>query len=116
MPKSTPATTASATVKANTRQSSGVSPRLFGSSRRPHSATTVPAPALTSASSTLLVRSWRTSRNRVAPIDRRTDSSFCREKARDSSRFATLAHTNRRISPTTTLSIAIPRTCVRGAS
>ena len=37
--------------------------------------------------------SWRTSRPRVAPIDRRTEISRCRVVARDSSRFATLAQT-----------------------
>ena len=61
------------------------------------------------ASSRLSVRSWRTSLGRVAPSDSRTDSSFCRVVARDSSRFATLAQTIRRTSATTTPRIVTDR-------
>ena len=42
-------------------------------------------------SATLSVSSWRTRRPRLAPIAVRTAISFCREIARESSRFAMLA-------------------------
>jgi hypothetical protein len=54
------------------------------------------------ARSRLSVRSCLTRRQRVAPSDRRTDSSFCREVARESSRLATFAHTMSSTSVTTT--------------
>ena len=62
------------------------------------------------ASSRLSVRSWRTSRARVAPSDSRTDSSFWRVAARDSSRFATLAQTISSTSATTVVRIEAVRT------
>ena len=43
-------------------------------------------------SSRLSVSSWRAMRTRFAPIAMRTAISFCRASARDSWRFATLAH------------------------
>ena len=48
-------------------------------------------------------------RPRVAPSDRRTDSSFCRVVARESSRFATFAQTISSTSATTTLRIVTER-------
>ena len=41
------------------------------------------------------MRSWRTSRAGVAPIDRRIEISRCRAVARESSKFATFAQTMR---------------------
>ena len=62
-------------------------------------AITNPTAAAASASSRLSVRSCRTMRRRVAPIDRRMPISRCLDTARASNRFATLAHPIMRIRP-----------------
>ena len=53
-----------------------------------------------SESSALSVSSWRISRLRPLPIDRRTAISRCRADARASMRLATFAQATSRISPT----------------
>ena len=83
-------------VNATTRQSGGVDvPTGRGRSACPQRAMKKPAAPPMADSRRLSVSSWRMSRARVAPIDSRTDSSFCRDATRESSRLATFAHTSR---------------------
>ena len=60
-----------------------------------------PAAPPRSDNSTLSVRSWRTSRVRLAPSARRTATSRRLDEARDSSRFAMLAQAISSTAPTT---------------
>ena len=66
-------------------------------------------PAVTSAARSKLAKSFQEYAERlVALSESRTEISFWRAVARARSRFATLAHTISRISPTTMLRIVIP--------
>jgi hypothetical protein len=75
-----------------------------------------PSPPPMDASNRLSVRSWRIRRVRVAPSDKRTASSRCRDAARESSRFATFAHTISSTITTTPVSIETVRTSLVLAS
>jgi hypothetical protein len=66
-----------------------------------HQASTVPATAPISDSTTASVTSWRTSRPRLAPSASLIPISFCRLEARASSMLATFAQAISSTSPTT---------------
>ena len=99
-----------AATNATTRQSITVArPVLPGSSCLPQYPTRIPNAPPSEESSRLSVSSCRTSRARVAPSDRRTEISFCRPVARESSRLATFAHTMSSTSTTTIVRIVTAR-------
>jgi hypothetical protein len=76
IPKAMPASAAMPAVNARIRQSVGANvPTGGGSSDCPQRAINRPATPPIAASSTLSVKSWRTRRQRVAPIDIRTEIS-----------------------------------------
>ncbi len=98
-PKTTPAASATASVKASTRQSSDTPAdrgRLSGNAvsraRRPPTAKTRPSAAPSSESRHPSAMNCRSSRPRLAPSADRTASSLCRDSARASSRLARFAH------------------------
>src|SRR5262249_37284603 len=74
--------------------------------------TAAPSAAMTNAA----VRSWRTSRPRLAPTARRMPISRCRPEARASSMLATFAHAISSTSPTTTISPAAIGSIVESAA
>ena len=106
-PKSSPVTTESPSAKASARpftaisSSRGWSPGSSAcSARTPHTASPSPSAPPASASSTLSVSSWRTSRRREAPSAARIATSRSRVATRASIRLATLAQAISRTSPT----------------
>ena len=78
----------------------GVGGIPFEMNSTPHTEKSSPSAPPTSASSRLSVSNCRTRRQRLAPSAVRTASSLCREEARTSRRFATLAHAMRSTKPT----------------
>ena len=91
-----------AAVNRTTRQLAGAAvPTGGGRSACPHRAMSIPAMPPMAASNRLSVNNCLMRRARVAPIDSRTEISFWRAVARESSRLATLAHTSSRTSATT---------------
>ena len=97
-PKINPVATEAMTVKINTDSSMRMSPALgklsgtINLSRLiPQVATRTPSAPPAKASARLSVTSWRMRRRRVAPKAERIATSRCREVARASKRFATLA-------------------------
>ena len=104
---------AASRLNSTTRQSS-CTPSTFGgslgtlcmlSSRMPPYAINSPTAAPAIESMRLSVISWRTTRLRPAPMDRRIAISRLRARARASNRFATFEHAMIRISATSPISI-----------
>ncbi len=112
MPNSKPVVTATAAVKRSTcpsivkRIQNGIPPRMLAliHCSRPKAKAT-PSAAPVRATSTLSVRSCRTTRQPSAPSATRTAISFERAVARASSRLATLAHAMRSTNPTAAIMI-----------
>ena len=106
-PKKIPTSSATPRVKSRTCRSTPISftrgsaaGREFKTDLVPQYASSSPAPALASESTTLSVSSCRTTRTRPAPSAARIVNSRVRPVARASSRLATLAHAISRTKPT----------------
>ena len=110
MPKRRPVTTAVPSVATSSRTSIAMSAipgsvencagRTARSAVSAHIATSTPATPPMAETVTLSISICCTSRPRVAPTARRTDSSFCRPDARARSSVATFAHAISSTNPT----------------
>ena len=94
-------------VKTRTRPSISISPirgTLLGlsltSADTHQCANNNPRPPPSAANKTLSVKSWRTTRDQLAPKANGTAISFCRARARASNKLATFAHTINITNPT----------------